>query len=133
MNAGDSQRILLQFVSKINEHDVKGLEVLMSDKHRFVDSLGESVVGRKKMSKGWKGYFAMFPDYHISIKEIFQKGPVFALFGVAKGTYAPDGIVLSKNRWKVPAAWRARIEAGRVSEWSVFADNYRTASLLKGE
>jgi ketosteroid isomerase-like protein len=110
---------------------VEGLAALMSDNHLFVDSLGNSMRGKENMSKGWKGYFALFPDYHISIRETLQKGSNFALFGTAGGTHVVHGKLLERNRWKVPAAWRATVKAGRVSEWRVFADNYRTASLLK--
>jgi ketosteroid isomerase-like protein len=122
---------VLSFINNVNQHDVDGLAHLMSRNHLLVDSLGNSVKGRMKMIEGWKGYFTLFPDYQISVTELFRRGSTFALFGTAGGTYVGKRTAKSTDKWKVPAAWRARVEKGRVSEWRVFANNYKTALLLK--
>src|SRR6266852_4072924 len=96
----DKQTILI-FIDRINAHDVEGLAELMSDDHIFIDAHGNEVVGREKMSAGWRGYFEWFPDYHIEVNEVFEErdglesdkasgvvearenGETFALFGFA--------------------------------------------------
>ena len=45
------------------------------------------------------------------------------LLGVAEGTYAPDGVLKAENHWTTPAAIRAQVEDGQVTEWRVYADN----------
>jgi ketosteroid isomerase-like protein len=120
----DSPKLVAHaFVRAINSQDVNGLSELMTDRHRFVDSLGNVVEGHEKMQAGWAAYFLMVPDYRISLEETYQDGPVVVMIGVAEGTYAPHGELKPENRWKTPAALRAVIENGKVSEWRVYADN----------
>ena len=57
------------------------------------------------MRKGWRGYFAMCPDYWVSHEDIFANGNVVAAFGSAAGT-------ISGNKWEIAAAWRAVVRDG---------------------
>jgi len=34
-----------------------------------------------------------------------------------------NGELLPKNHWEIPAAWKAVVQRGRISEWRVYADN----------
>ena len=123
------------FVRAINLQDVDALAELMTEGHRFVDSLGHAVEGREKMQAGWAAYFLMVPDYSIAVEETYCGGPstavaaatsaqeVVVMLGVAQGTHAPDGKLRAENRWKTPAAFRAFVEDGLVAEWRVYADN----------
>jgi ketosteroid isomerase-like protein len=111
------------FVRAINRHDVEALAALMAPEHRFIDSLGNAVVGREKMRSGWTGYFRMVPDYSIAIEESFTEGQVVVLLGLAEGTYAPDGKLKPGARWMAAVALRAQVEDGLISEWRVYADN----------
>ena len=139
------------FVRAINLQDVDALAELMTEGHRFVDSLGNAAEGREKMQAAWAAYFLMVPDYSIAVEEIYcdtkggDAGPstasaaadsaqddsifvgsaqeVVVMLGVAQGTYAADGQLKAENRWKTPAAFRALIEDGKVAEWRVYADN----------
>src|SRR6202044_886372 len=61
----DSAQIFRQFVTAINLHDVETLASMMSADHVFVDALGNRVQGAASMEAGWRGYFAMCPDYRI--------------------------------------------------------------------
>lgn len=116
-------RLALRFANDINRHDVEGIMALVSDDHLFVDSLGQEVYGRERLREAWKGYFELFPDYHMDIRETFQSGRVVALLGTASGTVQVDGERPARNRWKIPAAWRAVVDQGRVVHWQVYADN----------
>jgi ketosteroid isomerase-like protein len=119
----DAKEIVLEFIEHINAQNVEELCALMSEHHRFVDALGAVVEGREQMRHSWVGYFRMVPDYRISCQEIIEQGDVVAAFGVAGGTYSPDGKLREENKWEVPAAWGAEVNDGLVSEWRVYTDN----------
>jgi len=95
----------------------------MTEHHCFVDGLGQIVRGREKMENGWLGYFAWFPDYSMRVDDALSNGEVVALFGTAQGTYSVKGSLAPENHWEIPAAWKAVVQGGRVSEWRVYADN----------
>jgi len=115
-------RIARAFVEAINRQSVEEIARLMSQDHVFVDSGGMRVQGRQKMKAGWQAYFRLVPDYTITIEETLVKGFVVVLLGTAQGTYSADGRLEAENRWRTPAAWKAVIRAGLVSEWRVYAD-----------
>lgn len=118
-----SVEVALRFVARINAKDVEGMVVLMTDDHRFVDSLGSAIVGRDRTRRGWEAYFHMVPDYGVEVQETFATGAVVVLVGRARGTYSPDGTLRVQNAWEMPAAWRAVVRGNRVAEWQVYADN----------
>jgi len=111
--------VVLDFVEAINRHDVKGLIALMTEDHLFFDGLGQTVRGRERMEKGWVGYFGWFPDYCVRVDEILSKGNLVGLFGTAQGTYSVNGKLLPENHWEIPAAWKAVVQDGHISEWRV--------------
>lgn len=117
------QTIARAFVDAINAHDLDTLAGLMSEAHRFVDSLGTVVEGRERMRNGWAAYFQMVPDYAVVVEETFCDGPTVVLLGLARGTYAKREHASSENRWQTPAAWRAHVENDKLAEWRVYADN----------
>lgn len=112
------KELVLAFVDSINRRDLDGLGELMADDHRFIDAHGNEVVGRDKMIAGWRGYFGMFPDYSIEVKEVFENGESFAMFGVAGGSFQGR----PEASWRLPAALKAIVREGRVALWQVFAD-----------
>ena len=111
------------FVRAINRQDVVAIVEMMSPDHRFTDSLGNVFAGREKMRAAWAAYFRMVPDYSLAIEEFYSSGPVVVMLGLAQGTYSADGSLERKNRWQTPAAVRAIVEGGLVTEWQVYADN----------
>jgi ketosteroid isomerase-like protein len=112
-----------QFVAAINNHDAKALASLMTDDHVFVDSMGNRVQGAAAMAGAWRGYFAMCPDYWIRADEVLSEGGTVLAVGEAGGTI--DGV-----SWRTPAAWKAVIQGGKVTEWRVFADNKPVYEIL---
>jgi ketosteroid isomerase-like protein len=124
-----SRKIVLEFINKINEHDVGGLAALMSEDHVFVDAWGAEVRGKHLMRNAWKEYFEWFPDYKLDVEEIFEKSGRFAVVGFASGTYR--GIKSKENLWMLPAAWRAVVEEGRVKEWQVFCDTRKVFDVME--
>ena len=123
--------VALAFVDRINRHDVGGLVALMSENHHFVDGLGQEVRGREAMEKGWLGYFALFPDYSITVDDALSSGNVVALFGTAQGTYSVQGNLLAEAHWNIPAAWKAVVRYDCVHEWRVYADNEPVWKVMK--
>lgn len=122
--------LVIQFIEQINQQNVSALCMLMTEDHRFIDALGMKVEGREQMLHAWTGYFHLVPDYWISCDEIFEHQNVVAAFGTAGGTYSPNGELLKENMWQVPAAWRAEIADGLISEWRVYTDNEPIRQLM---
>jgi len=120
MSALDSFR---QFVGAINSHDVPAISAQMTTDIVFVDSLGHPVRGAASMEAGWRGYFAMCPDYAVQIAHAIPDGETVLAVGQAGGTI--DGIV-----WRIPAAWKAVIRGAQIAEWHVFADNKPVYDIL---
>jgi ketosteroid isomerase-like protein len=118
-----SAEIFSQFVQAINDHNIKVIVALMTPDHLFVDSLGHSFKGAASMEAGWSGYFSMCPDYWIRADEVLAEAGVVLAVGEAGGTI--DGVA-----WRTPAAWKAAIHNGAVSEWRVFADNKPVYDIL---
>jgi ketosteroid isomerase-like protein len=118
-----ADEVFAAFVAAINGHDVSGLAALMARDIVFVDSLGNGVSGPQKMEAGWRGYFAMCPDYSIRVDHVVADGDVVLAIGEAGGTI--DGVA-----WKTPSAWKAVIRDDRVAEWRVFADNKPVYEIL---
>jgi ketosteroid isomerase-like protein len=117
------KQTILAFIDRINAHDVDGLDELMSDDHTFIDALGNEVVGREKMTVGWRAYFEWFPDYYIAVNDVFEgdvsdRGQTFALFGFAGASFKGK----QSECWRLPAAWQASAKDGRVALWQVFVD-----------
>ena len=86
MAATNSAEILRQWLAAINGHDVSALTALMAADHVFVDSLGNRVNGAKSMEAGWRGYFAMCPDYWIRGDHAMAEGETMLVAGEAGGT-----------------------------------------------
>ena len=128
----DAAVVVEEFVRLINSHNTAGLARLMTEDHLFVDSLGYSVQGREEMRRAWIAYFYMIPDFTIMIRERLWRGNVVALFGIARGTYSTGGDLLERNRWEMPAAWRAVVRNGLVAEWHVYADNEPVRRIMAG-
>lgn len=115
--------VVRAFISRINAHDNEGLVALMAPNYVFIDSLGERFASAMARD-GWKHYFSMVPDYWIRTDELIPSGAVVVVLGRAGGTLAlSGGRMLSENRWETPAAWRAVVKGGKVTEWRVYCDN----------
>lgn len=122
--------VILEFFDRINQRDADKLAELMTEDHVFVDSLGHSIQSREKARAGWRGYYGMCPDYWVSHAEILQNGNMVAACGFAGGTISAKGKLLPENKWRIPAAWLAVVENGRVKEWRVYADNKPVYEIL---
>ena len=122
---------VLQFIEAINAHDVNALCELMTEGHTFVDSQGKTERSRERMRNAWLSYLGMFPDYSISVDQTFADSDTVVVLGIAQGTYYVAGGLVDENHWEIPAAWRAKVHNGLVSEWQVYADNEPVVRLIE--
>lgn len=115
--------VVREFVTRINAADAAGLAGLMSPEHRLTDSCGDDILGRDAVVAAWNAYFGMFPDYRIEPETWLENGPTVVVLGHATGTYGVPGQLDPANSWRIPAAWRATVRDGELTEWQVYADN----------
>ena len=116
MAATNAIETLKPWLAAINAHDVNALATLMAPEHTFVDSRGNRVTGASAMEAGWRGYFALCPDFWVRADLVTADGDTLLAAGEAGGTMYGES-------WRTPTAWQAVIREGKVSEWRVFADN----------
>ena len=119
------ETVIRAFVEAINAHDVERILALCSPDHDFVDAHGNIVVP-ERLRAAWTGYFGFMPRYGIEIEEMLVEGDTAALFGFAWGGLAADG----SRDWRRPAAWRVRVENGRIRLWQVYVDTKIVFDLL---
>ena len=115
--------IALAFVAAINAHDIPRLSVLAGPRHRFIDSLGNVLTEHHSLEAAWRQYFAMVPDYHLAVLQILVDKDTVVFLGTASGTFTQDGRLERRNQWTTPVALCARVAAGHVVEWQIYADN----------
>ena len=126
-----SEEITRLFVEAINAHDLDRMRRLLDVDHRLTDSLGTSVQGREAVLAAWRTYFAWMPDYRIEIEDLLVRGPRVAMFGAARGTFAPDGALHGENRWELPAAWLTEMRENLIASWRIYADNKSVYEIME--
>ena len=127
----ESIEIVIRFITAINSHNIDSISDLISEDHKFTDSLGNVFRGKDVMRKGWTNYLHLFPDYKIDIDEIYYDGNKVMFTGKAYGTYHSSGELSKDNHWEISAAWRALVENGKVKEWQVFGDNKQVYKIIE--
>jgi hypothetical protein len=124
MNTEDPKLIALQFNACINNRDLDGLSLLMTDDHAFIDREGNVHQPKAVMVKGWKEFFAAFPDYKNTFNRIESKDNLVTILGCA---------YWSQDKRNDPSIWTATIVNDLVQEWRVYFDteaNRRRFNLL---
>ena len=114
-----------EFIARVNAHDPRGLCLLCTPDHIFIDSLGARLSGRTQIEQAWIGYFSLFPDYRIEVEALASRDALVLLSGWASATYRGSG-----HAWRIPCAWRAEVSGSLIAEWQVFADNKPVYEIL---
>lgn len=127
--AAEPEAVARQLVARINAHDLAGLLALCTVEHTLIDGLGRRVHGHESVGKAWRVYFELFPDYRFDISDVLSAGDLVAFFGRAFGTYAGASDP-REAWWSIPAAWRIKVENGRVAELQIYADNKPVYEIL---
>ncbi len=113
MNSVDPKLTALQFNEYINKQDIDGLSSLMTEDHVFVDRVGKGDKGNESMTKGWKGFFEMFPEYKNTFIRIQSQDDLVVIYGYA---------IWKKGSERDYVIWTAKIENDLVAEWRIYED-----------
>ena len=107
----DELAVVTAFNDAINARDLDRLGALMTDAHRFVDTVGATVDGKDACLDAWRGFFAAFPDYRNVFEECRRlgEGSVFVRGRSVCSVAELDG----------PAEWRVVVRDARVDQWQV--------------
>ena len=127
MGPPDTQRrqqreAAIAFIEAINAHDVDGIVALLSADYEFVNSQGDRFTGEAFMRETWADQFNKHPDFRIRVGRVVADEVAVAMFGFSEGTYAPDGVLRTENRWSVPAAFLLMSREGKISYFESFSD-----------
>jgi hypothetical protein len=114
--------VAFAFVDAINGKDMDRLSDLMTANHKFIDGDGSEHTGKDQMKKGWTEHLKLIPDLTLTISRHFEENNTVVLIGRSEGTIIQNGELRPENSWEVPSAWRVRIEAGKVAEWQLYAN-----------
>ncbi len=115
------KEIVLGFHGCINDRDVPGLKVLMTEDHRFIDAADRVIEGRAACLDAWSRFFEAFPDYRNQVEVVTTVADVVTMTGRS---------LCSDARLEGPALWTARIENGQIAEWRVYVDTMAIRSRL---
>ena len=115
--------IIRRYIESVNSHDLGIITDMMAEDFVFIDSVGNRLEGKDNMRVAWEKYFTLFPDYSMSVEEVFNNDDIFILVGTAKGTYCPYGNFDPADNWEVPAVWKVNLQKEKICRWQVFADN----------
>lgn len=127
----ETSKTSLKFVEAINSHNEKIISSMMTEDHKFIDSLGKSLKGKIFVTEAWRSYFKMFPDYFIRIDEVVEKENLVVLLGFAQGSLSESLAKKKKRKFKIKVALAAKLKGCLVSEWRVYADNKPVYELLE--
>jgi len=109
----DSKTIALQFNDCINDRDIDGLGLLMTDDHTLIDTEDGQDNGKQNCLTCWREFFQMFPDYKNIFETVTTKDNLVIMTGYS---------ICSDKRLSGPAIWTATIRGEKVVEWRVYAD-----------
>ncbi len=116
--------LILEFVNRINAHDVDRIASFLATDHVFIDAHDHVHEGKQMMKEAWTEYFKLFPDYTVEIEDVLEQDGRLAIFGYARATYkGPEAD--PSNFWRLPAAWKVIIREGKIKHWQVYCD-YKT-------
>ena len=124
MDSKDPKLVALQFNECINNQDLNGLALLMTDDHAFIDPEGTVTQPKHVMVQAWKRFFEMFPKYRNTFHRVQSKDNLVAILGFASW---------SEEKPEDPVIWTATIMNDLVREWRLYADteaNRRQFELL---
>jgi ketosteroid isomerase-like protein len=106
--------VATEFNDHVNDANLRALASLLSEDHRFIDSLGNMVSGKPACIAAWNGFFKAFPGYRNTFESFHEIGHTVLITGFSD---CPNHMELTG-----PAIWTATVIADRLTEWRVFED-----------
>jgi len=122
---------VLNFIDRINAHDVDGIMALVHSQYEYVNSSGEHFKDRQFIRDTWTAQFKNHPDYRICVQRVIADTEGVGIFGTAEGTYAPDGSLREEDHWEVPSAFLCIAREGKVTYFESYADASIVFSVMK--
>ena len=121
MNNRDPKLTALMFNECINARDLKGLTVLMTEDHAFIDRNDDRHDGRDHMSKGWRQFFDEFPEYRNTFVRVQSVDDLVVVLGYAEWSTGGelDHVI-----------WTGTIRDDLVAEWRVVEDTEANRELF---
>jgi ketosteroid isomerase-like protein len=110
----EAAAVATQFNDAINARDLTTLTELMADDHRFVDTAGGVIVGKKACVEAWRSFFAAFPTYRNIWATVQTNDHGVVVAGHSTCQEHPE--------LQGPALWRVLVKRAQVSEWQVHSD-----------
>jgi len=131
MNPDDTKAVAIQFVDKINHHDVNGILDMLTDDHMLIIEGEIDAEGKSKMENAWQYYFDMFPDYTIKPSRVEVNGGLVVIVGRSDGTITElgrkrltiNGELPPYEEYQGPAIWAAGVKEDKIAVWAVYSDN----------
>jgi ketosteroid isomerase-like protein len=105
--------LTVAFNEHINNRNLDGLAILMTDDHAFIDTAGHAIRGKSACLDAWRGFFKSFPDY----RNIFDRLVVEDTTVVVVGRSSCSDVRLDG-----PALWVATASDDKLAEWRVYED-----------
>jgi predicted enzyme related to lactoylglutathione lyase/limonene-1,2-epoxide hydrolase len=118
--------IVRAFAAAINSHEFANMASLFSPDYQFIDAQGNALTEAENQEASWKQYLELFPDYRIELVDVFANGSTVFAHGFASASFKGD----ANAHWRIPAAWRALIEDGKVKVWQVYADTKIASDII---
>ena len=118
MGGSAAVEVTLDFVERINAHDLEGICALMTDDFTFTDYEGKIEKGKEVMRKGWDGYLSSFPKYKIVVQNVLIGAGGVAIIGKTTGSHIPP-----EMEEKETVLWTAEVRDGLVAEWRIYSNS----------
>jgi ketosteroid isomerase-like protein len=117
----DPRALTLTFNEHINNCDLDGLAILMTDDHAFIDTAAHAIRGKAACLEAWRGFFKAFPDYRNVFDSLVVENTTVVVVGRSS---------CSDVRLDGPALWVAKASDDKLAEWRVYEDTPTNRRLL---
>ena len=117
----DPRALTVAFNDHINNRDLAGLAILMTDDHTFIDTAGHAIRGKPACLDAWRGFFTSFPDYRNVFDRLVLEDTRVVVVGRSS---------CSDVRLDGPALWVAKASDDKIAEWRVYEDTPTNRRLL---
>ena len=102
----DMKQPILQFIERINAHDVEGIVALMSKDYEFVNSSGDHFRDLQFLKDTWRAQFENHPDFKIRVDRVICDGECVGIF-------RPRALRHAKSAAHLALHW----DGARITHW----------------
>jgi 3-methyladenine DNA glycosylase AlkD len=124
-------QVALNFIEKINQGDIEGVDALLSPDTTYVDLAGNLERGKEQLADCWEGYLTSYPDYQIYIHRIFTIQNGVVLVGHTTGSHLK--LPEYKEFHEEGRIWLVGIKAGSIDSLQLYQDTVENELTLEQE